>query len=515
MRKVQNKRTKKKSRTVVAFLAVLAVAALAVGAAIAGTIAEANSDKIIRNVYVDGVRIGGMTPKQAVNALEENFAEKRVTVVLPSGESREFSYEEMGISHKTDALVGEAYEMGKEGSFGENVVAICRSFFVPVRLSSEESVAMGTPCDELTDFLNEYNYEPTPSSFEWDDEKVVVQNGKNGAEIDEKKLISMAAAAEEEKIRVEAPINILPFTLPDADSIYTATASDPHPPYGRNNDGKITATVRSFNLDVAREIQKNNTHEGAVYEFPIDGESIAVLADENLYPDSLAECTTEFDTSYTARANNLAIAARLLDGVTLLPEEEFSFNKNNGEITKAKGYQTAKGYAAGKVVDTVGAGVCQVSSTLYNAALHSAMTIVKRSNHSLPVAYLPLGQDAAISYPNQDFVFKNSSASPVKICSEVNGGKLTVKIIGKKSTDFDEIKIENTTLSVINPGYIEKIDPDLAAGKRVSVQKGAKGYVVESRRIFLKDGVEIKSEYLGKSTYKAKDEIVNVGEEKE
>ena len=242
---------------------------------------------------------------------------------------------------------------------------------------------------------------------------------------------------------------------------------------------------------------------------------MAPLDDDALYPETLGECTTEFDTSYATRVNNIKIAANLLSGADLLPGETFSFNEHNGDITADKGYQVARGYADGEVVDTVGAGVCQVSSTLYNAALLSNMEIVKRSNHSLPVAYLPLGQDAAISYPSQDFAFKNSSPSPVKIFASVNGGKLTVEIRGQKDGSFTEIKIENNTISVLEPQTREVLDETLAAGKRVVSQNGARGYVTESFRLVYKDGELAARQPLGKSTYKARDRIVRVGKEEQ
>lgn len=171
----------------------------------------------------------------------------------------------------------------------------------------------------------------------------------------------------------------------------------------------------------------------------------------------------------------------------------------------------AKGYANGTVVDTVGAGVCQVSSTLYNAALYSGMEIVMRSSHSLPVAYLPLGQDAAISYPKQDFAFKNNMETPVKIFAWVEGGELTVQIKGVSSEEFDEIVIENSTVSVIAPSVKEVADSSLAPGQRVVTQKGSSGYVVKSQRVYYKEGTEIKREDLSKSTYKAQDKIIKVG----
>ncbi len=511
----KRKAKNRKKRNIAAPLIVLGLAVLILLAAVFAAAAEAGSDKIIRNVYVDGIRIGGMNPADAVSALEEEFSKRTVTISVDGEDERSFTPEQLGLRYKTDALVGEAYSIGKNGSFAENVAAICRSFFISEKMSSSEGLVCSEPSDEFYDYIGSFTVQPTESSFTIDDEKVTVTNGMNGREVDIQALLDKITALSDFENTVEAPINILPFTLPSLDDIYTKTASSPRPPYARSSDGSITATVKVFNLDIAREIQKENSLEGETYEFLIDSESVVAPDDDLLFPDIIGEKTTVFDTGYTTRAANIRLAAGLLDGADLLPGETFSFNERIGEITAEKGYQSAKGYSNGTVVDTVGAGVCQLSSTLYNAALYSGMEIVKRSSHSLPISYLPLGQDAAISYPAQDFKFKNSSDAPIKIRAYVDGGNLTVEIHGRKSGDFTQIDIINSTLSVLNPKTREVIDETLAAGQRVVTQKGSKGYVVESFRVYSKDGVEIKRENLGKSTYKAQDTIVSVGKEEE
>ncbi len=513
MRKIRRKSAK--MRRLLPALAVALTVILIIGAGCLYVAAEASSDKILRNVYVDGIRVGGMSPKAAAQALEKEFAGRRITIVIDDDNSREFTIDELGLMYKTDVIVNEAYEIGKSRSFAKNAYEIFRSFFSPSRLSSSQALVSLNGGGKLAEYVESYRQPPTESTFEITDDRVTVTNGRNGREVDLDKLVStiVEASSFEEIETIKAPINILPFTLLDVDDIYRMAASDPHAPYGRNSDGKVTATVKVFNLDIAREIQKDNTLEGESYDFMIDGESVAALDDEALYPDVIGEMTTEFDTGYTTRAHNIRLASELLSGAELLPGETFSFNGRIGEITEEKGYQVAKGYADGMVVDSVGAGVCQISSTLYNAALKADLEIVRRSNHSLPVAYLPLGQDAAISYPNQDFKFKNSSAAPIKIIAEVNGGKLTVRIMGQAADYYDSVKIINNTLSVLEPKTREMVDESLGPGERITKQDGARGYVVESFRAVYKDGVEIRRDKLGRSTYKARDKIVSVGPE--
>ncbi len=513
MREIRLRSRPSKKRRIILVVAVIAVITAVLGSAGVYVAAEAGSDKILRNVYVDGIRLGGLSVAEAENVLDKAFAGRKVTVVLDEDNKKSFTLEELGLMYKTNAIVSEAFSLGKSKNFAKNVLNICTSFFVPTKLSSSQSLVAVDPGSELTEFVSGYAVPPTDSKFELDGDRVIVTNGMNGREVDVDKLLSMIENAKsfDDIKTVQAPINVVPFTLPDVDEIYRSVASEPNAPYGRDSDGDVTATVKVFDLERARDIQSNNSSEGAGYEFVIDSESVETLDDDFLYPDVLGEKTTQFDTSYTTRVHNIKIAADNLDGTELLPGETFSFNDNNGEITKEKGYQVAKGYANGTVVDSVGAGVCQVSSTLYNAVLYSDLEIVKRSNHSLPVAYLPLGQDAAISYPTQDFKFKNSYDTPIRISAEVKGGDLTVRICGQKSGAFTDVKIVNNTVSVIEPKVREIVDKSLDPGERVTAKSGSRGYVVESYRVVYKDGVEIRRDSLGKSTYKAQDREVRVG----
>ena len=511
MRKIRH-RSVKKRRPWFAVIVILLVF-LIIGLACFYVVAEAGSDKILRNIYVDGIRIGGMKIDEAQSILEDAFSQRRITIRLDEENQREFTFEELGLMYKTDVIVGEAYGVGKSKRFGKNVYQILASFFSPTRISSSEALVSMEPGSDLMEYIESYRVMPTESTYDITGDRVKVVNGMNGREVDAEKLISeiVNAGSYEDTEAIDAPINILPFTLLNVDDIYRSTASNPHAPYGRNSDGDVTATVKAFNLDIARETQRNNSLEGEAYEFIIDSESVVALDDEDLYPDIVGEKTTQFDTGYTTRAHNIRLAVSFLNGAEILPGEVFSFNNYMGESTVAKGYQVAKGYASGTVVDSVGAGICQVSSTLYNAALGANLEIVKRSNHSLPVAYLPLGQDAAISYPTQDFRFKNNTSFPIKIVAQVDGGNLYVKILGQKSDTFTDVKIINNTLSVIEPKTREVVDESLTPGKRVTAQSGANGYVVESFRVVYKDGVEIKRENLGKSTYMAQDKIIKIG----
>jgi len=141
-----------------------------------------------------------------------------------------------------------------------------------------------------------------------------------------------------------------------------------------------------------------------------------------------ASLTTDYNEKVKNRTTNLVIATKTINGVTLQPDDTFSFNETIGKTTWAKGYRPAKIFVRGKEEEGMGGGICQVSSTLYNAADFGGMEIVERHPHSKKVGYVKEGRDAATSYGGVDLKFKNVLDYPVKIVAQATGGKLTVAL---------------------------------------------------------------------------------------
>ena len=155
------------------------------------------------------------------------------------------------------------------------------------------------------------------------------------------------------------------------------------------------------------------------------------------FPDKLGS----FSTAYVNNANrttNLRLAASKINGTVIMPGETFSYNTIVGERTIAAGYRNAAIYENGQVVDGLGGGICQVSSTLYNSALYSNLEIVERTNHMFLTTYVGGGRDATVAYGSLDFKFKNNRDYPIKIGATVEGGYCTVAIYGlRKDNDYD------------------------------------------------------------------------------
>jgi vancomycin resistance protein YoaR len=220
--------------------------------------------------------------------------------------------------------------------------------------------------------------------------------------------------------------------------------------------------------------------------------------------------TTDFATSAEGRAYNVTSTAKVLNDIELAPDEVFSYGKIVAATEKKYGYREAPVIQNGKLVPGIGGGICQVSSTLYNAIIRAGLDIVERRNHSLPVSYLPIGQDATFASGAIDFRFRNTTGKHLIIRTVVENRKLTVKLFGTLP-DNVRYDIESITTSTIEPAIKETVSDALAPGGRLITQQGKQGYVVETYRTLVRDGEVVSRERLSKDKYNAQPTLVSIG----
>ena len=237
----------------------------------------------------------------------------------------------------------------------------------------------------------------------------------------------------------------------------------------------------------------------------------ASITDESLSAGfmMIAAYTTE-TTSDSDRNTNIRLACEAINGTALMPGETFSFNQATGERTTAKGYRSAGAIAAGQSIEEVGGGICQVSSTLFNAVARANLQIVERSPHAWPSSYVNRGEDATVNWPNLDFQFKNNTDSPVFIITYYKDRRMSAEIWGMTLGDGITIDLQSTTIRTIPaPTEINYVlNPELPFGSSETTVKPRTGYVVETYKVWYKNGQEFKRELLHKSTYKAYQQVV-------
>ena len=166
---------------------------------------------------------------------------------------------------------------------------------------------------------------------------------------------------------------------------------------------------------------------------PVSQAAVPAATTENVRAENikttLATHQTEFSTNETGRATNISLASQAIHNHIIDPGATFSYNEVVGPTNERRGYKKSTIFVEGEKEEGFGGGVCQVSTTLYNAAKEAGLTILERHDHSLPVTYAESGDEAATSYGGIDFKFKNDKAHPVQITSTVENGKITVSIL--------------------------------------------------------------------------------------
>jgi vancomycin resistance protein YoaR len=249
-------------------------------------------------------------------------------------------------------------------------------------------------------------------------------------------------------------------------------------------------------------------NEGGEAELPLEQAAKRVPDSElEKITSVVAEFTTRFNAGQVARCYNIKRASEIINGTVLMPGEVFKFNEFVGRRTTEGGFRTAGVYVNGRHDYDVGGGICQVSTTLYNAALLSDLKIKQRSNHSLPVAYVPLGRDATVSFPAPELAIENTRDAPIAIVAHYEPGRLNFKILSTPEPGLS-VKIEQGAISSWSNGikYVE--DGSLGFGQQKVVDRGGSGRRVSTVRVVYKDGVEVRRESLGTSIYRGGPKIV-------
>lgn len=221
--------------------------------------------------------------------------------------------------------------------------------------------------------------------------------------------------------------------------------------------------------------------------------------------------TTDFSTSSTERSHNIELAADFINGKILFPDEIFSFNDVVGNRTKARGFMDAPVIVGNKVESGVGGGICQVTSTLYNALLYCGITPLERINHTLPTSYVKLGTDATVSWDSIDFKFKNTLGYPIYIQTLTNNKQLSVNIYSNSKLLEKQYIIENNIYEKINPSIEYINDSFLDLGKSYTVQKGTQGFKVKVLRYTYEGTKLINTETISNNYYEPTTTILKVG----
>ena len=225
--------------------------------------------------------------------------------------------------------------------------------------------------------------------------------------------------------------------------------------------------------------------------------------------------TTSFADSTKNRKYNIRFGADKINGTILKPGDVFSANSTLGKRTRKNGWKNAGAYEGGEVVQQAGGGVCQLSSTLFNAALYADMEIVERRNHSMPVHYVNRGRDATINSTGNiiDFKFRNNTSSDIIIIAYTDGNILHMEIYGVpfETDEYDRIEVRTKQISSTSIKTEYTYIPTKPTTYSKVISKGSKGYKVQTFKDYYKGDVRVKTDNLGLSVYTMFPKKVEVG----
>lgn len=224
--------------------------------------------------------------------------------------------------------------------------------------------------------------------------------------------------------------------------------------------------------------------------------------------------STNFSGSPEGRITNIQIATNTLNGILLMPGDTFSFNKIIGSSTTDKGYKEAPIIINNKLEKGIGGGLCQVSTTLYNAVIRTNVKSIERVNHSLPPAYIDPGFDATVSYNDVDYKFKNTLSYPMYIEGYSSDGKIVFNIYSNSSLNKIKYNLVNEIYDKTEPKKVEEPDASLPEGTIEKVQSAKPGCKVKVYLIGYKNGKEVSRELISNDVYKPSNEIIKIGTKK-
>lgn len=480
-----------------------------------------NSNTVLHGVRVDGKNVGGLTKEELAKYLTDHyqqaFTDAVLTIRSPSF-TRNIAASELGIKIDIEDMVRRAYETGRTGNLLQQLCKRVSLIFKPESID----LSIDTGSEEFAGFLDnvckDVYKEVVPPNLIIFDDKAILCTGVSGQEADRERLMEDIIQAVKAMKPAQIDIVVKEKLPPSLDFETTYNTLNREPVNAQFiKTSRTTYEIKSHEMgrkidsdklkEILNYVEHRDTQEYEEIVLPVEFIEPEITDEElkaQLFRDTIGSYTTYFRTdtqNNINRGHNIELAAKSIDGTILLPGEEFSFNKIVGPRTPQNGYRIAHVFVEGQIRDGTGGGVCQVSTTLYNAVLRSNLEILERHNHMFTVGYVPLGLDAAVSYGYADLVFKNTTGYPLIIYANVSNNTLSIRI--RSTNDYPGLKVKLATKTISStPRTVQFIDdPSLPLGTTIISENGMDGYIVDTYIKVYNGDVLIREEKLHRSVY--------------
>ena len=507
----------KKTLTIILICSTVVIIALLFSTMFA--LCNINNSKIISNISVNGINISKLSKEEAKQQLLDKLsknAEQNITAKTDDFEYQ-FQLSQIEIKYDVDKAVEDAYAIGRDGNIFKNNFEI-----IGCKLKNKNIEIAMTYNEELLNNIVEEIAVKIPNAvveanYCVEDNKLTITKGTAGNTINKenfKKEVVERANLEkttEKSINLEI-IKVEPKEI-DIDKIYNEVHKEAQNAYYTKNPFQVYPHVDGvdFDIEAAKEMLKEDRMEYVIDLIITIPEITTNKIGNEAFPDLLSTFSTKYDASNIPRTSNLKLAMKKLNGVVVAPGETFSYNKTLGKRTAEAGYKEAGGFAGGKVVQTLAGGICQISSTLYDAVVYANLDIVERHNHMFLAGYVGAGKDATVVYGAYDFKFKNTRKYPIMIKTTIGSGVAKIDIFGIKEDVEYEVEISTKVLSYTPFKVIREEDSSLAPGKEKVVQNGMNGCKSITYKILKLNGKEVSRTVLSSDTYDAMNKIIKVG----
>lgn len=486
-----------------------------------------NNEKMIKGIHTEGINLSNLTKEEAYQTLNDKINEmkEKEIIIRYNDYSKTIIPEQIEIDIDINQIVEQAHKVGRNS----NIIA--DNFQILKAMIFKHNIEYNIQYNEqlLNDILDTIEQEIPGKveeySYEINNDKLIIRNGKEGLVIQKDKLekdiiqeIKKYLSGKSEDINVYISAYIEKPEKINIEDIHQKIYKEAEDAYIKEDPFEVHVEQNGLDFDISIHEAKSIIQEDKEeYEIPLKitkpNKTVSDLGDK-VFKESLAKYTTIFDSGNINRASNIGLAAKTINGTILNPGETFSYNKILGNTTKEKGYKLGGAYVNGQVVQAYGGGICQVSTTLYNAVLYANLEIVQRYNHTYAVSYVPAGRDATVSYGGKDFKFKNNRKYPIKIEANAQKGSVSVSIKGIKEEKEYEIQLESKVLSRTPCKVVYQETNTLAEGKQKVIQKGYNGYKSITYKITKENGKIISKETLSSDTYQPMNKIVMIGTKK-
>ena len=517
--KSKRKKIKAKNKKIIlCVIAAIIVSALLVLSTIFGIITS-SSNKIVSGVSVKGIDLSNLTQTEAIEkltaALSYNLCRE---ITLTHGDyTTSLQTSTINPNYNIQDSVDKAFAIGRSGNniFSNNLKVI-QTYIGKTNIVPEISYSDELLDEKIEAINNELPDKAINSSYEIKDNNLIISSNSDGYKVQNDALkTSIYSALANDESSVEIPVEAYHTDEVDIDAIYNAVHKEPVDASFQKDTMEVHKEENG--LDFAISLEKARTivaQEQESYTIPLKVLTPKVTVKslpQEAFPDMLATYSTTYASSNYNRSTNIALATKSVNGCVLMPGETFSYNTTVGQRTAARGYKEAGVYVNGEVSTDYGGGICQVSSTLYNAVLLCNLEIVARTNHTFEPSYVPAGQDATVSWTSPDFQFKNNRNYPIRISAVAGNGRVSFNIYGLKSDDDYQVKIESSKVGTVPFSTEYRNDASIPAGSTKVIQAGSNGCKTQTYKVLYKDGVEVSRTLINSDTYKPHNQVVAKG----